>query len=62
MDNKSAQETVFAAFKGIGSHMRAPRQRFYAMIGTSPADYRSANLDNLSFGTVRLFPGQLDLP
>lgn len=62
MDNNSAQENLLATFKTIGSNVRALGARFYAMTGTSAADYRSAILNNLSFSTMRLFSGQLDLP
>lgn len=61
MDDGSAQENLLATFKAIGANVRALGRRFYAMAGTSPEEYRSAILNNLSFSTMRLFSGQLDL-
>jgi 3-oxoacyl-[acyl-carrier-protein] synthase-3 len=62
MNDGSAQENVLATFKAIGANVRALGGRFYSMTGTTPSDYRAAVLNNLSFSTMRLFSGQLDLP
>lgn len=62
MDDGSAQQNLLATFKAIGANVRELGRRFYAMADTSPADYRTAILNNLSFSTMRLFSGQLDLP
>lgn len=62
MDDASAQENLLATFRAIGANVRALGRRFYAMADASPTDYRMAILNNLSFSTMRLFSGQLDIP
>jgi 3-oxoacyl-[acyl-carrier-protein] synthase III len=62
MNNDSAQDNLLGTFKAIGENVRALGRRFYAARGSSPGDYGCAILNNLSFSTMRLFSGQLDLP
>ncbi|MBN8501900.1 MAG: hypothetical protein J0M19_12190 [Sphingomonadales bacterium] len=62
LDDQSAQNDLLATFRAIGKNVRGLGERFYQSHNMTPGDYRIMIMNNLSFSTMRLFSGQMDIP